>query len=1039
MSRLRRVAAFLGLAVSVAGLPVLLRAAAGPPSLAGLPTWEWLRTSLHLQYMPLDPLLRLLALLAWALWAYLALVSVLRMLALAAARLHVAGAGLLLATTELVTLPRLRHLVDAAVGMSLLASTVGQPPTAAPTRPAPAAVREASIAAPAAAPPAWERTRALLRVAAPPTAVPAAGQDGDGDGSSHPPLPPPDPRPPATTANPAAAHAGSHLHAGAHARPTVTYTVQPGDSLWRIAEKRLGDPLRWHEIWALNRGRDMGGGRIFHRAGLILPGWVLLLPAPPSPPAPAPPAAASAPAPSQPPMTAPPPTTTPTAPTPRAPTADEDAQQAQQAQQAHQPPPAAPAHQTAGRHRPAIRLPDGGVVGPSLAAAITAALTLAFLHRRRRQRLSDPQPGLHHTDPLVTPAVRRLVRATTGADQADGQTDGQTDGADARSASKPPSSTASGGSGSGIPLPPGAGAGASDGIVEIAHAGRQHEQAEAAPDGGLDVGLRVDLAAGGLGLVGPSALPAARAILTALLGATRPDTSEALVAGPALASKLLGDPTPRPSPFPGLTIAADLDAALTTLEVELLHRTRLLGHHGIADVAAYADFDPAEPLPTLVLVADLLADDRGQPHSYGPRLEAVLRMGRRLGIGAILLGPNPAGPTVTGDQAGAVTALRPDGALPELLGARLYVLGVEEAGELLRVIAAGRGAEPGAGPEPEPEPEPEPGGGEPQARQPESVPLLPAAAMQMQAASEPTAKPASGQAANQADQAEAAGEAEGGRLGAHAQPAGTAPPVEVRVLGPLQLLVNGRQLAKGLRSHAYELLAYLLLHPSGVTREQAIEALWPEIDPDRGVQWFKAVLGNLRRVLRPATDLDLVLDAGVDAGAATTGTGVAVIARVVDRYQANPDLVSCDLWRLQHALARAVATADPAGKTQALQQALAAYQGDLLDGADYQWALTEREDLRRQAVNAAGRLAALHEQAGDHDRALDVLDQAVRWDPYKEELYERIMRLHARLGRPDEVRRTFRRLELRMAELDDDPTDAARRLRLRDELLRASP
>ncbi len=65
-----------------------------------------------------------------------------------------------------------------------------------------------------------------------------------------------------------------------------------------------------------------------------------------------------------------------------------------------------------------------------------------------------------------------------------------------------------------------------------------------------------------------------------------------------------------------------------------------------------------------------------------------------------------------------------------------------------------------------------------------------------------------------------------------------------------------------------------------------------------------------------------------------------------------------------------------------------------------------------------------------------MLEQAVRWDPYNEELYQRIMRVQARLGRVEEIRRTYRRLELRMADLDDDPSEPTRQLR--DQLLRAA-
>ncbi|MFI2373174.1 BTAD domain-containing putative transcriptional regulator [Streptomyces sp. NPDC018833] len=60
-----------------------------------------------------------------------------------------------------------------------------------------------------------------------------------------------------------------------------TYTVRdtrPADSLWSIAEQRLGDGERWTEIADLNEGRTMPGGRTFHAADPIQPGWILFLP-----------------------------------------------------------------------------------------------------------------------------------------------------------------------------------------------------------------------------------------------------------------------------------------------------------------------------------------------------------------------------------------------------------------------------------------------------------------------------------------------------------------------------------------------------------------------------------------------------------------------------------------------------------------------------------------------------------------------------------------------------------------------------------------
>jgi len=47
--------------------------------------------------------------------------------------------------------------------------------------------------------------------------------------------------------------------------------------------------------------------------------------------------------------------------------------------------------------------------------------------------------------------------------------------------------------------------------------------------------------------------------------------------------------------------------------------------------------------------------------------------------------------------------------------------------------------------------------------------------------------------------------------------------------------------------------------------------------------------------------------------------------------------------------------------------------------------------------------------------------QAISADPVAEDLYRRLMRLQAGLGRPDAVQRTYRLLARRLADLDVDP------------------
>ena len=198
----------------------------------------------------------------------------------------------------------------------------------------------------------------------------------------------------------------------APARPRV-YRVQEDDDLWDIAERFLGDPEEWHQIYQLNEGKPQPDGRALTDPNLIIPGWVLLIPQPAGAHAPAPhpgrPGTSSA----------------RRRPDPGAvPPALPDSRAVAPALPASPSRPAPAIARTApspgpssGRSAPgrgahprqvAVRLPSGALIGIGVAVMVAAALTLAAVQRRRRYR---PRPGPPSTLAPETPPLPEVISA----------------------------------------------------------------------------------------------------------------------------------------------------------------------------------------------------------------------------------------------------------------------------------------------------------------------------------------------------------------------------------------------------------------------------------------------------------------------------------------------------------------------------------------------------------------------------------------------------------------------------------------------------
>src|SRR6266700_3445663 len=222
-----------------------------PPLPQTLPSWAmvdvWLRSPLAMDW---TGFVATIGLVGWAFWAW-AWATVLLEVAVNLADAATHGAAWVLAARGAlrpVTIPFVRRVVDASLSGLLLARVALQPAAAMEV----AIPWQAEAAAVAPSGNGW--AHAFIQREARPRgaevlkfrAVELAAEDTAGQESGH----------------------------------ELVYHVQPGDSLWAIAERFYGDGEQEVRLFAANVGRVQPDGGALTRHGVIQPNWILRVPEP---------------------------------------------------------------------------------------------------------------------------------------------------------------------------------------------------------------------------------------------------------------------------------------------------------------------------------------------------------------------------------------------------------------------------------------------------------------------------------------------------------------------------------------------------------------------------------------------------------------------------------------------------------------------------------------------------------------------------------------------------------------------------------------
>lgn len=245
------------------------------------------------------------------------------------------------------------------------------------------------------------------------------------------------------------------------------------------------------------------------------------------------------------------------------------------------------------------------------------------------------------------------------------------------------------------------------------------------------------------------------------------------------------------------------------------------------------------------------------------------------------------------------------------------------------------------------------------------------------------------------------------------------PDVRIHLLGGFRVVIAGQALpADAWKRLSRSLVKLLALAPSrehSLHREELMEWLWPDLEPDAAANNLRHTLHLARRALRTPTDTAALVDI------------VPHAERLVLRATGSED---GQLWIDIDAFELAAADARGADDAQRLQAALDLYTGELLPDDRYEdWTTTRREQLHALFISLLFELARLHEAAREDAVATGALRRIIEIDPAHEDAAFALMNLYARMGQRTQALREYQRLRNALQrELDAEPSADTQRI-----------
>lgn len=197
-----------------------------------------------------------------------------------------------------------------------------------------------------------------------------------------------------------------------------------------------------------------------------------------------------------------------------------------------------------------------------------------------------------------------------------------------------------------------------------------------------------------------------------------------------------------------------------------------------------------------------------------------------------------------------------------------------------------------------------------------------------------------------------------------------------------------------------------------ISRQEAEDLLWPELDQVRAANNLNQAVYNLRRTLEPTLER-------ADASIYLKTDG--------SRLLLNAEMLSwIDLEEFESFYQQALASHD----LRLYEQTCNLYTGHYLpEDLNEDWSVGRRETLRHQVMTMLARMAGLYEAENQLEKYRQCLYRVLEYDFSHEESVQKLMRSLAECGRRDEALSFYRKFTLKLKnQLDMEPLPETRQL-----------